>query len=105
MGDAAAKIETDEVGQGVEGEARGKRESETAPHHVILLLLFSLPLTPSSLSLMLQRIPASVCAFVFTSRRSLTIAQAPEGAGRVEAHRCDSHEGDSRICNKNIFAS
>ena len=82
---------------GSEGEARGKRESETAPHHVILLLLFSLPLTPSSMSLMLQRIPASVCAFVFTSRRFLAIAQAPKGAGRVEAHRCDSQEGDGRI--------
>ena len=55
MGDAAAKIETDEVGQGVEGEARGKRESETAPHHVILLLLFSLPLTPSSTGIAIQK--------------------------------------------------
>ena len=62
-----------------------------------LLLLFSLPLTPSSLSLMLQRIPASLCAFDFTSRRFLAIAQAPKGAGRVKAHRCNSQEGDGRI--------
>ena len=30
------------------------------------------------------------------------IAQAPEGAGRDEAHRCDSHEGDGRIRRKAI---
>ena len=72
------------------------------PHHVISLLLFSLSLTPSPMSLMLQRIPASVCAFDFTSRRFLVIAQAPEGAGRVEAHRCDSQEGDGRIRGSSV---
>jgi hypothetical protein len=34
-----------------------------------------------------------------TRRYPPIIAQALEGAGRDEEHRCDSHEGDGRIRN------
>ena len=95
MGDADTKIERDEVGHGVGGRSKGKRESETAPHHVILL--FSLSLSPSSMSLMLQRIPASVCFFSTSRRYPFITTQTPEGVGRGKEHRCDSHEGDGRI--------
>ena len=63
-----------------------------------MILLCSLSLTPSPMSLLLQRNPASVCFFSTSRRYPPIIAQAPEGAGRDEEHRCDSHEGDGRIC-------
>ena len=54
-------------------------------------MLFSLSLTPSSMSLMLQKIPASVCFFSTSRRYPFIITQTPKGAGRGEEHRCDSH--------------
>ena len=43
------------------------------------------------MTLMLQRIPASLCVSFHLQEVPFTIAQAPKGAGKVEAHRCDSH--------------
>ena len=83
------------AGHGVGGRSKGKRESETAPHHVILL--FSLSLSPSSMTLMLQKIPASVCFYSTSRRYPFAITQAPKGVGRGKEHRCDRQEGDGLI--------
>ena len=60
-------------------------------------MLFSLSLSPSSMSLMLQKIPASVCFFSASRRYPFTITQTPEGVGRGKEHRCDRQEGDGLI--------
>ena len=66
-------------------------------------MLFSLSLSPSSMTLMLQRIPASVCFYSTSRRYPFAITQAPKGVGRGKEHRCDRQEGDGLIRSKVVW--
>ena len=67
-------------------------------HHVILDVAVLAPLDPLLLALAVtEDIPVSVLDFDFTSRRSLIIVQAPEGAERVETSRYDSQEEEAAV--------
>ena len=49
------------------------------------------------MTLMLQKIPASVCFYSTSRRYPFAITQAPKGVGRGKEHRCDRQEGDGLI--------